>query len=670
MKISLLLLAAGLLLDSERVLDPALHHLGNDVVTDWTDVASEPEGMRLDVAFDAVENDREMTLSLAQRDVDDPWTVRLNGVEIGELERTKARVSRNFPVPPGVLRRGENVLSIAPSGKSTDDIVVGDVRLHPESFRERLGLRPVRVRVRDGESRRPIPARVTIVAADTGDLAPVYYASAATTAVRKGIVYTSAGEAVLELEPGAYRFHATRGMEWGLDTVERTMAADEEGGIVLDLSISREVDTRGYVAADTHVHTYTFSGHGDSTVEERLVTLAGEGVELAVATDHNHNTDYRPLQEEMRLHDHFTALTGNEVTTDVGHFNAFPLEPNGEVPPYKESDYVKLVDGMRAKGAKVVILNHPRWPKIETGPFGVFELDQRSGERSGGPERFTVDATELINSGTLQPDPFLIFRDWFALLNHGERISAVGSSDSHTVHEPVGQGRTYVPSATDDPSKIDVDAACEAFVRGRTSIALGIFTDVTVNEEHGIGSTVRVDDAVRVSLRVAAPAWVVPKTATVFLNGVAVAESGVPTEDRRPTDVRLRFSLEKPAHDAYLVCVVTGPPVVGPYWRIEGEYTLGATNPVFLDADGDGAYRSPRETAAAIVAKSGVEPFKLAAALKDADDSVAIQAAAIAREAYLAEASDKLRAIREALGDGHSGAKEYVRRRAEKDDPR
>ena len=123
-------------------------------------------------------------------------------------------------------------------------------------------------------------------------------------------------------------------------------------------------------------------------------------------------------------------------------------------------------------GAKVVILNHPRWPSITDSPFAATALDPDTGEIHG--QELTVDATELANSGCLLDDPLFLFRDWFALLNRGYRIGAVSASDSHTVGEPVGQGRSYVPSATDDPSKIDVDASCDALKHGRNSIAVGM----------------------------------------------------------------------------------------------------------------------------------------------------------------------------------------------------
>ncbi len=38
-------------------------------------------------------------------------------------------------------------------------------------------------------------------------------------------------------------------------------------------------DTSGFIAADTHLHTLTFSGHDNAMVEDRLLTSASEGVE-------------------------------------------------------------------------------------------------------------------------------------------------------------------------------------------------------------------------------------------------------------------------------------------------------------------------------------------------------------------------------------------------------
>ena len=61
---------------------------------------------------------------------------------------------------------------------------------------------------------------------------------------------------------------------------------------------------------------------------------------------------------------------------------------------------------------------------------------------------------EVLNSSAQQSDFMLVYRDWFALLNHGYRITAVGSSDGHDVSRYiVGQGRTYIACPDERPDR-------------------------------------------------------------------------------------------------------------------------------------------------------------------------------------------------------------------------
>lgn len=602
-----------------RVIDAKHYHLGDNDVDRWPEAPVKPGGFNLDIVFDAMANPREALLGLTHRDVDLLWIIRLNGKKIGELTRKKERELFHYAIPAGALKDGENRLNI--SSRTKDDITIGGATLYDASYRKLLNLQPVTVTVVD-QSGVHLPARITVTDAKANKV-EIHYAAAKDTAVRKGVLYTLGKPTQLELPPGDYLVSATHGTEWSMDESKLTVAPGETSSV--RLALRREFETPGFIAADTHIHTLTFSGHGDASAEERMVTLAAEGVELAIATDHNHQTDFTPFQNELKLNGWFTSVTGNEVTTDNGHFNSFPLKPGKDIPAYKEEDWVKLVAGIRAKGARVVILNHPRWPDIPRGPFGRFGLNRASGERAAGGA-FTFDAMELINSGVLQPDSFFICRDWFSLLNHGEKITAVGSSDSHTVDNIVGQGRTYVRSSTDDPSKISIDESCNAFLRGDTTISLGIFADIHVNGSHIMGDTVQLGGkAVEANLRVAAPSWVTPKRAIIFLNGVAVAEQPVPTTSGEPTDTRLRFKLSAPEHDAWLVCVVLGDGVSHPAWATKQPYTFAATNPVYLDADNDGAYRSPAATAEALLkatTQRGEDAFH--AALTQ-NDGIAVQ---------------------------------------------
>ena len=605
---------------SFTTIDEKNHHLGNDVVKQWKEAPAEPGGFDLRIRFQFKTTSEDRTLGLTHRDVDNRWDIKLNGKAIGQLERKKERREYLYELPAGILKDGENVLHIF-GRRTQDDITVGNARIYDASIRQMLNLHPVTVSVTDPTNGKFLPAKITF-ADQTNGLIEVFYAESPKTAVRRGIVYTLGTPTKCELPSGSYRVYASRGTEWSLQ--EKSLNLTAGGAPSLQFQLKRELETTGYVAADTHIHTLTFSGHGDSSVEERMVTLAAEGVELAIATDHNHQTDFRPYQSKLGLNDHFTSVTGNEVTTKNGHFNSFPLRPGKDVPPYKEEDWVKLVDGIRAKGAKVVILNHPSWPDIARGPFGRFGLNRASGDRAkGGP--FTFDALELINSGTLQPDPLFICRDWFALLNNGEQITAVGSSDSHTVGNIVGQGRTYVRSSTDDPARIDVNEACKAFLAGDTSISMGIIATATVNgQPHG--KQVRLTGKPAVKLRVQAPSWIRPQRAIVYLNGEAVTEQLVPSvKPGTATDLLLTFDLPRLVDDGWLVCVVLGPGVKNPAWATEQNYTFAATNPIYLDADLDGIYSNPRATAIEKLQKAGTKMDQIWSEIMSARDPIAIQ---------------------------------------------
>ncbi|MBI5435341.1 MAG: CehA/McbA family metallohydrolase, partial [Planctomycetes bacterium] len=336
-------------------------------------------------------------------------------------------------------------------------------------------------------------------------------------------------------------------------------------------------------------HTLTYSGHGDASVEERLVTLAGEGVELAIATDHNHQTDYLPLQRALALNAWFTPVVGNEVTTDNGHMNAFPLDPSAPVPESKVTDWKALVAGIRANGAKVVILNHPRWPEGGKDPLSNFGFDEATGLNTAGQD-FTFDCIELVNSDCPTAPTNLVLPMWYALLERGLRFTAIGSSDSHAVGVVVGQGRTYVPSQTDDPTKIDVDAACEAFKRGEVSVSLGMFATIEV-DGHRMGETFRAaSDEVEVVVTLRHPSWVTPRTLEFVVNREVVATVPLQATDGayelHPEDTftskTRRVRLKLAPGDSWIVAVARGDKVSAPFWPMSAPETMAITNPVFV----------------------------------------------------------------------------------------
>ena len=78
----------------------------------------------------------------------------------------------------------------------------------------------------------------------------------------------------MTLPSGRYRIHAGRGFEYSVDTQLINVGSGDTRKV--SLKIRREVATGNLVSCDTHIHTLHFSGHGDSTDDERAITIALE----------------------------------------------------------------------------------------------------------------------------------------------------------------------------------------------------------------------------------------------------------------------------------------------------------------------------------------------------------------------------------------------------------
>jgi hypothetical protein len=637
-----LLLAAGCASvdDSTRTVDGASYHLRSGGEPLWAEFQGTPHGKQLDLSFDARPNTIENTLFIRQEMVREKWTVLVNGKKIGELHKQENPLVQAYAVPAGLLKEGANTLTVTPP-KEKEDIRVGPVRLETRPLAEALGQASLQVTVIDPSTNTALPCRLTIVDRE-GNLAPILAAPDPRIAVRPGVLYAADGQARFSLPAGRYTVYATRGFEYGVD--KHVVTLKPGGGAQFVLKIRREVMTPNLASCDTHVHTLTLSGHGDCSLDERMVTIAGEGIELPVCTEHNTHKSYREAATRLGLRDRFTPVDGNEVTTDVGHFNIFPIT-GGNPADWKSKDWTEIVQGVRATpGVRVVILNHPRGRHSNFVPMDAANINPVTGRLLRGGD-LAVDAMELVNSGALRSDPLEVYRDWFALLNSGRRIVGVGSSDSHYVNYAiVGQGRTYVACDDRDPSKIDLDQACESFLKGRILVSMGLLTQIKVNERHGPGDLVTgVKDDLRVQITVSGPTWCTVDHVELYANGAKVKEEWVPISGGAGEKVKLDWTIPKPANDCHLVAIATGPGVKEPYWPIARPYqpsspkfeprVIGSTNPVWIDADGDGTYTAPIEVAKKIVAKHGTAAADLVPALAPFDEAVAAQAAGLAAAA-------------------------------------
>jgi hypothetical protein len=645
-----LLLTPLLFAQPLRVIDEKLYYLGTPGDPEWEEFAGRtPHGRRLDVKFTARANTNENTLFLQQRDVKLDWGIELNGRKLGKLFLSEQDLVQSLSVPAGALQDGENTLSVIPP-KERDDIEIGAVKLDSRPPNAALNESGLAISVTDEDTQQPVPCRIT-VADRNGSLFPFHIDTAQSTtnnqqlalAIRPGVVYTGSGTVRIGLPAGTYTLYASRGFEYSVRTQHFTLPPGRT--YPLPMRIRREVPTQGMVACDTHVHTFTFSGHGDATVEERMLTLAGEGVELPIATDHNTLTDYREVARKMGVQDYFTPVIGDEVTTDAGHFNIFPVQAGSRAPNHRLTEWPKLMEELRATpGVRVVVLNHPRNVHSNFQPFADKNFNPVTGENRRGFE-FSFDAMEAVNSSALQSDLMLTFRDWFALLNYGYRVTAVGSSDCHDVSRYiVGQGRSYVQCDDSTPGKINVEQACQSMLRGRVLVCLGLLAQMTVEDRFAVGDLATgLRELMRVTVTVVGPSWTSADRVELYANGVKIREQPIDAPVSPIEKTRITWLVPKPAYDVHLVAIASGPPVTAPYGPIAKPYqpssrawsprVVGATNPIWVDGDGDGKFTAPRAYAKEIIERVGGDSGKLIAGLAKFDEAVAAQAAGLCQAA-------------------------------------
>jgi hypothetical protein len=650
--LSLLGAHASLVAQPLRIIDDKLYYLGTPGDPEWEEYAGKtPYGRRLDVKFTARANTNENTLFVRQRDVKLDWGVELNGQKLGKLFLSEQDLIQALTLPAGALRDGENILSFIPP-KERDDIEVGEIKLDSRPLKAALNESALAITVSDDDTQQPLPSRITI-ADRNGSLFPFYIDTAQSTtnnqppatnhqppsvALRPGVVYTGSGTVRIGLPAGYYALYVSRGFEYNVRTQHLTLPPGRTYPMLVRLR--REVPTQGMIACDTHVHTFTYSGHGDATIEERMLTLAGEGIELPIATDHNTLTDYVEAARKMGVQDYFTPVIGDEVTTDAGHFNIFPVQSGSRVPNHRLTDWPKLMEELRTTpGLRVVVLNHPRNVHSNFQPFADKNFNPVTGENRRGNFEFSFDAIEAVNSSALQSDVMLAFRDWFALLNYGYRVTAVGSSDCHDVSRYiVGQGRSYVRCDDSTPGKIDVERACQSFLQGRVLVSLGLLTQMTVEDRFEVGDLATgLRELMRVTVTVLGPSWTSADRVELYANGAKIREQQIDAPVSPIEKTRITWLIPKPAYDLHLVAIASGPPVTAPYGSIPKPYqpttrvwnprVLGATNPIWVDGDGDGKFTAPRAYAKQITQRAGGDLGKLFAELAKYDEAIAAQAA-------------------------------------------
>ncbi len=283
----------------------------------------------------------------------------------------------------------------------------------------------------------------------------------------------------------------------------------------------------GYYSADLHTHS-TASLDGHTPVEQLVLVQLAADLDLVFISDHEtiagHELFFKTAQARG-----VPAILSEEITTPLGHWNAYPLSCAVTYAPGKTpKDYFAAA---RACGAQIIQANHPG-----SSGNGYFALL--------GTEIFdyNFDAVEIFNGEFDQGDARAI-EQLFKFWNEGRRYVAVGNSDDHDWmdfrpgHERYGRPRTFVRVE----GELTAEKWIAALKSGRAFTTYGPLVNFTAQDGKAFpGDTVTLSRGQEISLK--AELLVLPRdpsqeeprtlqTAEIIKNGKVLKRFSL-TEDR------------------------------------------------------------------------------------------------------------------------------------------
>lgn len=443
--------------------------------------------------------------------------------------------------------------------------------------------------VRD-ELERPMPAKIRLDLEGRKD--PLFPDDGGLYGADR-FLWTGNGSVTRVLATGHYDVLVTCGIE--RDAFKTSVDIEQGKETKILAHLPRAIATPGWVGSDLHLHQAP-SVDADISMPARVTSIAAEGVEFAVATDHYVVTDFAPtvrwMQEKGALMAKIQTMKGQEVSTvgnRFGHFNVFPLQENAAI-YYKDTTAKKLFANIRQVAPQSFLqVNHPRWG-APLGYFTYFRVHEKTGEPKMPGYEPNFDAVEVYNG-----DDAFDFRlikngvaDWMHILGRGFRYTATGSSDSHNLAflDP-GLPRTMIRHGVGNDDATDPDAPAASIIAalkaGHAYVTSGPILDVSINGA-GPGDTAKGAGGKTAKLKIsikAAP-WIDVRALEVLEgpNTRRLAYVGIPKSKNvvrydRVLDVKL-------PEKTFVVVVVQGERGL-PNASREGTVPFAFTNPIWIE---------------------------------------------------------------------------------------
>jgi hypothetical protein len=442
----------------------------------------------------------------------------------------------------------------------------------------------------------------------------------------------SAGDARhVHLPDGTYQVYGVRGPEYDITTAILRVSGGKDQNLVI-AAPQRAVTTQGHLAADMHVHSAPSLDNAFAPMK-RVRTFVAEHGEIMVAAEHDTIFDFNPLIRQMGVSDKMIAITGTEVTStqqterapySIGHMNFFPLTPK----PHAHKNGLPNHENRRTRDVlhdmhvhfddPVAQLNHPRDSFKLSGktlPDDHRELinDEQFFDHMGvaaHPYNPHKPLTEAPNNSLIEAHPVTRARDidfdvmeimngtqsyrpervdaarqdWLSLVAQGEKLAATANSDSHNKWQIVAMPRNMVRLGADRLADFSLRRFTDAVKRGAFYGTTGPFIDLRLGAAQ-IGETHKGNSAT-LSGRIYSAAWARAERLRVQLNGVTTQEITL------PKDGRFALPLEFAA-DGFVTIEAIGTPGETYQAVYPGFFPYAYSNPIYVDADGDGEWTPP-----------------------------------------------------------------------------
>jgi hypothetical protein len=448
----------------------------------------------------------------------------------------------------------------------------------------------IHVTAKDKVSNEALPVRVQVIPAMPDVAAPEMYGVEDENNGRLHQLFAMSGDATLTVPPGMHRVIVSRGYEWELIDAEVTVAPGET--INVDAVLERSVDSTGYMCADFHIHS-GLSADSNDPVEHKVQGAIADGLEIPISSEHEWVADFQPVVEKLGMTKWAFGMASEELTTFTwGHFGVVPMTPdqkkanNGAVDWVGKDpkDVFALVRALPDN--PVLIVNHPSGSGFGAY-FSAGQLDRETGKGKDGFWSDDFDAIEVFNDSDFESNVEGSVADWFALLNHGMKVWAVGSSDSHHLRSsPIGYPRTCLNFGHDDPTKLTKALVRDKVASGPPTISGGLFMTVAGPNGEAPGMVVKTaaNGTATFTVTVQAASYIDATKLEVFVNGESKS-----VEDLMPMGGgtgkkfmnQVTVTLDPAKQGNWVVFHAKGEKDLAPLHP--GRRPFAATNPFFLE---------------------------------------------------------------------------------------